>query len=132
MERQIQCKDCLADHVASTKTTLFCPPCSLFRAIQYLSTRPIRKRRCNICQKQFLPHRSGDKVYLCGTCLIPTLKYPHNVDCVFCKRTNPGPDRRVPVCFPCVRDPAVRQRIIEGLLKGQKRRKDANSHEARA
>lgn len=79
------------------------------------------------CTKHFQPHRTKDKLLLCGTCLIPTLKYPYNVDCAFCKRTNPGPDRRVPVCFPCIRDPEVRPRVIAALLKGQTRRKEANS-----
>lgn len=92
----------------------------------WASTKARKPYTCSACSAKYRPHRTPDTMRLCGSCIIPTLKYPYNVDCSVCKKNQPGPDRRVPLCFVCVRDPEQRPTVLRRLLKGQAARKEQN------
>lgn len=127
MERTLSCKACKEAHTTVRKDTKYCPSCSMLRTLLWARSKYRRPRHCCGCDVMYRPHRSPDVTALCGQCIIPTLEHPYVVVCAFCKRDNPGPDRRLPVCFPCIRNPAKQKKVLEGLMAGQNARKAANA-----
>lgn len=124
MGKDVTCADCSALRKnASYANTLYCVSCRLLRDLAFLKDQT---RQCSAagCRRRFAPVTRRDS--FCGPCGYGS---SDEGTCLFCKRSDAELHRpELAVCTSCIRDPKLRRGIIAALRKGQRERRQANSH----
>jgi hypothetical protein len=118
MSRSIICSDCGAKREnVQYKNTLYCHHCRLLRDLLFLGEK--HERKCGGCETPFA--RTHTKDTLCGDCHYGSMYFGA---CALCSTPDAALHRPgIAVCIPCLRAPANRPKIINGLMKGLKARK---------
>lgn len=119
-ERTIHCEDCGAEYRTRRKNTRYCSACRLLRDLLWLADR---KAKCVMCDAQFAPLHSRDK--LCAQCDFMHSADHGEGDCAVCRGHGRLVRRGLAVCLPCAKDPARRDKIIKALGAKVRRNREA-------
>ncbi len=119
MAHTIRCADCGHDRKAIKPNTRYCHRCRLLRQLEFFLTRT---RACAEpgCNREFAPIETRDAycgVHALGYSTLKGRCALCEVDDAFLVRDG------VNLCISCVRDPALRRRIVAILQRSQARRK---------
>lgn len=115
----LTCVDCGTAAQASRKDAKLCKSCRFLKVLAAASKHAKRSFTCRMCKAKFLPIQRGDYA-LCGDCCTAKHGTPEAA-CVVCAEVRPTTEG-LAVCRPCVKDPAIRPRVVKALRKGRRER----------
>lgn len=123
---RIECGDCGSPFDAKRKNAKYCQLCRAIRDFKFMTTWT---KDCWVCSKEFAPAYRKD--LMCAEC--DDLRRSYNVDgaCVFCGEESVLWHEQAHICWPCVKNPELRSKVLHALLKKQRYLRENPRHLAR-
>lgn len=116
------CVDCGAQAPKRRANAKRCDSCRLLTWAIYGEDAKLTPE-CMICEKPFAPTPNHKKWHLACN---PYQKVTGRFTCPFCDQADQPRYYDLNICWNCINDPETRPKLIRGLIKGQKSRRDEN------